>query len=162
MTLAATPGRVVAHRPPAVVVLISVLLFLGVTALAGGTAMVFELGGDQVMIPSEWLDSIPIVHSWLIPGLVLGLGFGVGSLLTGYGMLRRVRWGWLVFLERWTGQHWSWIAAIVLGLGHVVWIGLELVYLPEPSLLQVVYGPVGIILLATPFLPQVRRALRVT
>lgn len=77
-----------------------------------------------------------------MPGLVLGVGFGLGSLVTAYGMLRRYRW--------------SWIATLLIGLGHVVWIALELIYLPEPSALQVVYGAVGAALLLLPWHPAVR------
>jgi hypothetical protein len=142
-----------------VIALISVLFFLGVTALAGGMAMVFGLGGGEVAIPSEWLEGIPLIRSWLVPGLVLGIGFGVGSLLTGYGMARRVRWSRFAFLERWSGRHWSWVVAMIIGFAHMVWIGLEVMYLPEFSVLEPVYGAVGIALFTLPWLPTVRRAL---
>jgi hypothetical protein len=159
MAISATPEQVVARRQPAVVVLISVLFFLGITALGGGMAMVFGLGGGEVAIPSEWLEGIPLVQSWLVPGLVLGIGFGIGSLMTGVGMMRRMRWGRLAFLERWTGCHWSWAVAMIIGFAHMVWIGLELAYLPELSWLQPLYGAVAVALFTLPWLPSVRRAL---
>jgi hypothetical protein len=121
---------------------IGILIFLGVTALAGGLALVFELGAAP---PQDWLDRIPLIGSWVIPGLVLAIGFGFGSLLVAYGMLRRYRW--------------SWLATVLIGLAHLGWIGIELVYLPQPSALQVVYGLVGLALVLLPWHPSVRTYL---
>lgn len=123
------------------------------TALAGGVALAAGIGGRP---PVEWLDNVPVVSSWVVPGLVLALGFGLGSLLTMYGVLARPRWTWTSWVERPTGHHWSWIATMLIGWGHAAWIGLELIYLPEPSWLQVVYGPVGLALALLPLLPSLR------
>lgn len=72
---------------------------------------------------------MPVIASWTVPGLVLGAGFGLGSLVAAYGMLRRPYWPRLGFVARLTGHHWSWIVTLLLGLGQLVWITLELVYL---------------------------------
>jgi hypothetical protein len=153
-----TPTRI--GRPPSIIAVIALLLFLGVTALAGGIALVFGLGGGQIMLPDEWLETIPVIDSWLVPGLVLGIGFGVGSLLTAFGVIRQPDWGWTSFLESLTGQHWSWAATIALGAGHVLWIVLELLFLPEISWFHPLYGAVGLALLVIPFLPAAREHLR--
>ena len=139
-------------RPAPVYVTIAVLTFLGVSATGGGIAL--TLGA--AVPPDEWLEGVPLIDGWLIPGLVLGVGFGLGSLLTAYGMLRRSRWPWLALVERVTAHHWSWIATILIGAGQVVWILLEVLYLPELSWLQFVYGAVGIALLALPMLTSVQ------
>jgi len=155
MAVTMTPA-VTGHRPAPVLTTIGVLTFLGFSAVAGGISMV---AGRGVAPPNDWLDGIPVIDSWLVPGLVLGIGFGIGSLLTAYGMLRRPRWPWLHWAERLTRHHWSWIATILIGLGQVVWIAVELVYLPQPSALQAVYGGVGVGLLLLPWHPAVRRHL---
>jgi hypothetical protein len=160
MTLVASrPVRT--HRPASVIAIISMLVFLGVTALGGGFAMVFGLGGDKVMLPDQWLDAIPVIDSWLWPGLILGVGFGLGSLLTAYGALSRPRWAWLFPFERSTGHHWAWAATILIGAAHVVWIILELLFLPEMSWFHPLYGAVGLALLLMPFLPSATNHLRV-
>jgi hypothetical protein len=141
------------HRPTTVWITVGTLAFLGVTAAAGGVAMVLDIGAAP---PDDWLRSIPLVDTWVVPGLVLAVGFGLGSLLAGYGMLRRPRWAWLRPVERLTRHHWSWAATILIGLGHVAWIVLELAYLPEPSALQIVYGGVGGALALLPLHPAVR------
>jgi hypothetical protein len=146
--------RVHQRRPAAVWTLAVLLVLLGVSAVGGGTAMLFGFTP-----PDSWLDDIPMVAGWTIPGLVLALVFGAGSLITAYGVLRRPSWAGMSVVERWTGQHWSWTSGLLLGLGQVVWIALELAYLPETSVLQVVYGTTGLLLVLLPALPAVRRHL---
>ena len=133
-----------------------VLLFLGLTAVPSGVVML--VGGTDVF-PAEWLDDFPLIDSLVLPGLVLLLGFGVGSLVTAYGVLRRPVWPVLGFVERWTRHHWSWLATILLGVGQTVWIGLEYVYLDTVSFLQPLYGTVGLLLALLPLTPGVRRWL---
>jgi hypothetical protein len=82
------------------------------------------------------------------------IGFGLGSLLVGYGVMRRPRWSWIAGLERLSGHHWSWIGTILIGVGQVVWITLELVSIPF-SMLMPFFGSVG---LALALLPLTRTA----
>jgi hypothetical protein len=156
MAVTVTPA-VTGHRPAAVWTTIGVLVFLGVSAVAGGVAMVFGIGAAP---PREWLGRIPLINTWVIPGLVLGIGFGLGSLLAAYGMLRRPRWARLRPVERLTRRHWSWIVTILLGLGHIAWIVIELIYIPLSGL-QAVYGSVGVALLLLPVHPAVRAYLAI-
>jgi hypothetical protein len=155
MAAAVTPVAT-RHRPPSVVTTVGVLLFLGLSAIAGGVALTLDGGAA----PSrDWLDEIPLIDSWRVPGLVLGIGFGLGSLVAGYGMWRRPRWPWLRPVERLTRHHWSWPGTILIGAGQIAWISLELVYLPELSILQAVYGAVGLALVLLPLLPSARNHL---
>lgn len=153
-------GRAAGTRRPIVVrLIIGLLVFLGVTALGGGFEMIlFPEGND--FLPAEWLGGLPLVDSWLIPGLVLGIGFGAGSLITAYGVSRRPRWGWLDFAERAGGPAWPWLATLLIGVGLDVWILLELIYLPARSWLEVVYGLIGAALTLLPLSPAVRDHLR--
>ena len=126
--------------------------FLGITATGGGIALMLGLGGEEWM-PTSWLDGVPFIDSWFIPGLVLGLGFGLGSLLVLLATIRRPDWP--VTGQLW-GRHWSWAALLAIGLGHVIWIGLQLVYMPEVSPLQPIYGAIGLALFLLPLLPSAR------
>jgi hypothetical protein len=139
------------HRPLSVLTAFWLLMILGISALAGGIALTFGSAGSGMAPPADWLDAIPVVESWVIPGLVLGIGFGLGSLVTAYGVWRHPHWGWVSSVETLTKHHWSWIATILIGLGQVIWIGLELLFFPELSVLQAFYGPVGLALLLLPF-----------
>jgi len=146
-----------AHRPAAVSTTIGVLIFLGLSAVVGGVMLLFtSIPGDN--FPGDWLERIPPIDSWLLPGLVLGVGFGIGSLIVAYGVLRKPQWTWLAVVKRLSGHHWSWLATIVLGAGQVVWIVLEVIYLGFGAL-HVVYGTVGLALVLLPLLPSVRSHL---
>lgn len=136
-----------------VTLVVALLVFLGVSAVPSGLTML--IGGSEVF-PASWLDAFPLIDSFVLPGLVLLLGFGVGSLVSAYGLLRLPRWRALGFVEEVTSRHWSWLATVLIGLGQVVWIGLELAYLPGVSFLQPTYGAVGMALAGLPFLPAVR------
>lgn len=147
------------HRPLAERVVLSLLLFLGITASAGGVAFVLaQVLGIDSWFPRRWIDQIPLIDNWVLPGLVLGLGFGVGSLVARWGMRTRVEWAWTGWVRRLTGRHWSWLATVLLGLGQVVWIGLELAWI-EFSFFHVVYGALGLALLLLPLTPAMRRDL---
>ena len=148
------------HPPITVRLVEAVLLFLGVTAALGGSALlVAPAVGLEEWFPDSLLAQLPLVDSWVVPGLVLGVGFGFGSLLTWWGVRHRPDWEWTRWAQRLTGLHWSWLATVLLGVGHAVWIGLELAYL-QFSFFHVVYGAVALLLLVLPCTPSVRRELR--
>jgi hypothetical protein len=157
MTLTITKAVRVA-RPFPVVVILTLLIALGIGAVGGGWAMIFGIGGESMM-SNEVLEALPLVDSWVIPGLVLLIGFGLGSLLAAYGVWRRPRWSWLAGLEQMTGHHWSWLATILIGAGQVVWITLELVSIPF-SVLMAVFGPLGLALALLPLTPSARLYLK--
>jgi hypothetical protein len=149
------------QRPATERATLALLVFLGVTATGGGVAfMVGPTSGPGAWFPEKWLDEIPLIDNFVVPGLVLGICFGLGSLVTAWGMLRRPRWAFLGWVERLTGLHWSWAATVLLGVGHIVWIGLELAYI-DFSFFHPLYGAVGLALLTLPFTASMRRALAV-
>ena len=59
-----------AHLPWEVTVTGVLLLVLGLGALGGGLAMILGIGGES-FLPDEYLDDLPLVDSWLVPGLIL-------------------------------------------------------------------------------------------
>lgn len=61
-------------------------------------------------------------------------------------------------MEQATGLHWSWIGVILLGIGHVLWIGIEIVSIPF-SFLMPIFGVVGLALATLPLLRSVRQYL---
>jgi hypothetical protein len=166
----ATPtGTSAGRRPAAVTATVGVLLALGVSALGGGIEMlVFRDGGRY--LPSEWLDEIPLVDSYVAPGLVLGTVFGAGSLGTAVGMLQqRRRRAWHA-VERATGRHWSWASTVALGVGFTGWLSVEIALLGGPRALDAeeraagyatyaVFGSVAAALLTLPHTRAVRRHL---
>ena len=149
------------HHHPAVVATSVITGFVGVTALGGGAEMLASPHGNRYL-PVAMLEDIPGVRTWRAPGVVLGGAFGLGSLVTTYGLVRQPRWRALRALERRTGHHWSWTATMTLGVGMVAWISTELAVLPERSFLEGLYGGLGLAMVALPVLPAVERTLRMS
>ncbi len=97
------------------------LLLLGVAALAGGSALVAKPDGSIMQFPTSLLAGSPFAD-FLIPGLILGGLFGIGSLLVAALGLRR--WHAAPFL------------AFAIGAGMMVWIVVELAIIKELSFLH--------------------------
>jgi hypothetical protein len=144
--------------------MIAVLVVLGLAALGGGTEMLlFPHGGTY--LPPERLEKIPLLDSYVVPGLVLGAVFGIGSLVTAAGMFRRWSWRVLGAVERATGRHWSWAATVIIGIGFAAWLTVELILLGGPwasgldsdrTTAYATYGAFGSMALALLLLPHLR------
>lgn len=137
------------------------LIFVGVTAVGGGVEMWLYPDGNE-FVRTEWLHDLPLVDTWRLPGLVLGLGLGVGSLVAAFGLLRRPRWRMLAPVQRVTGRHWSWAATALVGIALGGWILLEVVLLPQRSTIEALYGALAAGLVGLCSTASLRRSLALT
>jgi hypothetical protein len=144
-------------RPPSLGWLMGCLAFLSVSALGGGVALVGSPSGESLHIPLSVLRSSPF-SDFLIPGLILGIVFGVGSFLVAQALLMRPVWPFATALTRFTGEHWVWSAAVAVGAGQIIWIVTETVMLRGPSWLGLIYGSLGALIVVLAFRPGVRRS----
>jgi hypothetical protein len=92
-----------------------------------------DTSGGSVGFPKGWIEAT-IFRTYLLPGLYLLASNGVGMLVLAGLTVQRHRWApWL------TG---------VLGTGLVIWIGVQLLVMPEVSYLQAMFGGAGLVLMA--------------
>jgi hypothetical protein len=122
------------------------LWFGAVSAVGGGFLGVFA---DGAGVPLAYLQHTPFT-SYLVPGLLLGIVIG-GTQLTAAVLLHR-------------HNPYGLTAAVIAGLGMVVWIFVELAVISEYSPLQAIYLAVGVgevvlVLLALGLLTPFRRPL---
>lgn len=130
-------------RPVALYLLLAGLLFQGLSGLAGGAGLVADPSGRLLQMPQGLLEGAPF-EDYLIPGLILFSVLGVFPLVAFNGL--------------WRERAWAWPAALVVGIALVVWIGVEMLmigYQAQPPL-QLIYGLLGVVLLALVMLPSVR------
>ena len=95
---------------PAKIALV-LLVFLGVTALPGGWALMTPPPGEGTLgMPLAWLEGSPFT-SYFVPGLLLFGVFGVGSLVAAAAGL----------LRHWTAPY----LAFAIGAGQMIWISVQ-------------------------------------
>jgi hypothetical protein len=116
------------------IVCIGGLVLLGVGALAGGIALVAAPDGSAMHFSTALLAGSPF-PDYLVPGLILGGLFGVGSLVVAAMGLRRHRLA--PFL------------AFGIGTGQMIWIVVELAIIDELSFLHPVMFIVGVMIAAS-------------
>ncbi|MEV8180997.1 hypothetical protein [Specibacter sp. NPDC078692] len=110
--------------------LVILFLFGAFSAVVGAVmALVFNGAG----MPLASLEGSPF-HSFVVPGLILGLVVGGTQLLAALALL--------------ANRQWSLLAAAVAGFGMLIWIFVELAVIHGYSFLQAVYFGLGIVELA--------------
>ncbi len=109
------------------------LVLLGISALAGGIALVSRPDGSVMQFDASLLAGSPF-PDFLVPGLVLGGLFGLGSLVTAALGIRRSRIA--PFL------------AFAIGCGQMIWIAVELAIIDELSFLHPTLFLVGLVIAA--------------
>lgn len=130
-----TSARVPDHEIPrpelglAGKVTIAGLVLLGIGALAGGIALVTAPDGSNMGFDVALLAGTPF-SDYVVPGLILGGLFGIGSLVVAGMGLRRSRLA--PFL------------AFAIGCAQMIWIVVELAIIEELSLLHPLFFGIGL------------------
>lgn len=118
-------------RPAYVWLAIVAEVFTALGAIPVGVMLLSDTSGGAVGLKSAWIEATPF-GSYLLPGLYLLFVNGAGMLLLAALSIARHRFA-------------PWLTAI-LGSGLVIWIGVQLVVLPEVSFLQAMFGVIGLLL----------------
>lgn len=137
-------GNKTEKAPLSFYVLLTTVLFQGLSGLAGGFGLILDPTGSNLSIPVEWLDGSPF-DSYFIPGLILFFGLGVFPTYVAYGI--------------WSSRAWAWLSALLVGFMLIIWIAVEILvigYQPVPPL-QLIYGLLGFIIVVLLLFPTLRQ-----
>jgi len=128
MHIAVRPADTSVPRPRWTWIAIVLELFTALGAIPVGIQLLMDTTGGLVGFPPGWIEATPF-GSYLIPGIYLLLVNGVGMLVLAALSVRR---------------HWTapWLTGI-LGVGLMIWIGVQLLVMPESSFLQAMFGVIG-------------------
>lgn len=143
-------------RPFNLRLMLGCLAFLSVSAAFGGIVLVINPTGGLIGMPISLLRFSPF-HDFLIPGLILGIVFGIGSLAAILALWFRPAWSLASWLTRATGEHWAWSVALMIGLGQVIWIVTQMLMMRGVSVLHFLYGGLGLLIVFLSFEPNLRR-----
>ena len=144
------------RRPVAVWCLLVMQAFLGVTALQGGASLLLDPSGAGLGLSLSQLSGTNL-GSYLLPGLILFLVLGVGSLLVLFACWKRPGIEAPEPAERRGKPHWSWLAAAGLGCALLVWLTVQMALIGYRHFLQLAYAAIGVGMLVILQLPAVRR-----
>lgn len=107
--------------------------FVALTAIAGGSALIigalFPQSATVLNPPADYLTGTPFV-SYLLPGVALALV--IGGVHT------------VAFLLELTRNRWRLFAAATAGFAVLIWIFVQMIYIPF-SFLQAVYFAAGLL-----------------
>ena len=130
-------GAAAIPRPelrPAGITAIVALVVLGLGALAGGYTLAARPDGSGMGFSTSILAGSPF-PDFLLPGLILGGVFGVGSLLTALAGMRRA--------------YWAPFAAFAIGSGQMIWILIQIASIRELSFLHPTMFAIGLLIAAS-------------
>ena len=142
-------------RPFGVSVLIFLQIFLGLNGLFGGGAFILAPDGHLIKMPFSHLKNTPF-SSFRIPGLLLFVFLGFYPLLVAYCLSRKPAWRWPDALNPFRRIHWSWAASLSVGFTAVIWIIVQIQWIPV-GFLHLFILCWGILIILFTLFPNVRR-----
>ena len=128
-------------RPTPVVVLAGLHVFLGVRGVLGGVQFIIDPSGGIVGVSPSLLTGTP-VSDFLVPGIVLLVGFGVFPLAVASLLVR--------------GEDRAWIASLAVAVGLLGWVVLEGVLMGFGERLQYPNAIHAMVMVLLSLLPAVR------
>jgi hypothetical protein len=144
------------NRPTIPLLILSVcLLFLAIGGFIGGYYMMSDPNGAPMGMPVSDLARTPF-QNFLLPGLLLILIWGFGSLLVLTGLWVRPQWSVFSWLNSLTHEHWAWALSVTLGVGLVIWLLVQFSTLPAVAHVQYILVILALLLIMVPMAPSVR------
>lgn len=120
-----------------IVVSILLLLFNGIGALYGGYHLISHPDGSSLQISTDWLKYSPF-NDFLIPGIVLFLANGLGSIFVIFSLIFQLGYRyWFIIIE----------GSILLS-----WIIIQVLMLRAIDTLHIIFFSVGLLLILVGYL----------
>jgi hypothetical protein len=141
-------------------ILMFLLLFQSITAIAGGWGLVSNPSGSNLGFSVTMLEHSPF-PDFLIPGLFLLVALGIGPAVILYGLIRKPKFRLAEIINIYKNYHWSWTFSYYLGIVLVLWIDIQVYFLREASILHFVYSVLGVLIIVVTNLPATKKCYRI-
>lgn len=145
--------------PPITKVLIFLHVFLGVNGLIGGGAFLLAPDGSLLQMPFSHLQKTPF-SSFLIPGLLLFTFLGLYPVAVAYSLWKKPAWQWPDIINPFKRIHWSWAGSLAAGVIAMIWIIIQIQWIPI-GFLHIFIFSWGVLILLVTLLRNVREHYRV-
>jgi hypothetical protein len=131
------------------------MAFQAISGLAGGALLVLDASGNLLGLPVSVLEGSPF-KDFLAPGLILLAVLGVFPLITCYALWAKPKWRTAALIERWTGEHWAWAAAVTVSVALIIFLAVELLFVGS-SFLLILFSFIGLGMLSLSVVPATKR-----
>lgn len=137
-------------------ILIFLLLFLGLSALGGGSLLIISPSGKLIGgLPLSILDHSPF-SNFLIPGIILFLILGLSPLLLAVALIKKPANRVAEYFNLFKDMYWGWSFSIYVAFALIIWIQVETIFVQSVGWLQTFYMLYAIPIIFVALLPQVR------
>jgi hypothetical protein len=106
-------------------------------------------------MPVELLANSPF-KSFLIPGIILLITFGIFPAYVIYGLIKKPENRFFNRFNLLYDYHFAWTFAIYVGIGQIIWINIQTLVLHSVDILHTIYSSLGILIICVALLPQTR------
>jgi hypothetical protein len=136
---------------------LSLLVFLGLSAIGGGGALIISPSGELLGgLPLSLLKNSPF-DNFLIPGIILFIVLGIFPILIVFALIKKPV---STFAERFNlfpDMFWAWTFNIYIAFALIIWIQIETIFIQGVGWLQTFYMLYAIPMIIIALLPQTRK-----
>jgi hypothetical protein len=137
-------------------ILITLLAFLGLSAIGGGGALIVSPSGKLLGgLPLSILEHSPFTN-FLFPGMILFLILGLIPCLLVFALLKKPASKFAEYFNFFKDMYWAWSFSIYVAFALIIWIQVETIFVQGAGWLQTFYMLYAIPIIFTALLPQVR------
>jgi hypothetical protein len=141
-------------------ILIIAVAFEAVGAIYGGISLMNDPSGESIHLPVKLLEGT-IFNSYIIPGIILFLLLGFFPLFLIFPLIFKPNWPIINNLNIYKSYHWAWSYTLYTSLMLIIWINIQMMILSTGSVMQGIYGLLGIFILILTLSPRVKRYYRI-
>jgi len=141
-------------------ILITLLTFLGFSAIGGGGALIISPSGKLLGgLPLSILEHSPFTD-FSIPGIILFLFLGVTPCLLVYALIKKPANKFAEYFNFFKDMYWAWSFCIYVAFALIIWIQVETIFVQSVGWLQTFYMLYAIPIILVAMLPNVRAAYK--
>ncbi|MBL7135478.1 MAG: hypothetical protein ISS81_02655 [Candidatus Marinimicrobia bacterium] len=140
----------------ALYILLFLLAFLSLGALAGGAALIIEPNGGIMQMPVTMLKGSPF-NNFLIPGMILFTVLGVFPALLLYPLIKKPQLVWANLLNIYSDMYWAWTYTLYVGFALIIWINVQIFIVKGVHIIHIIYVLLGLVIIAVALLPMVKK-----
>jgi len=118
--------------------------------------LILDPSGEMLSMPLTMLERGPF-STFLIPGFILLVVFGIVPLFVLYGLIRRPESKILGRLNPFKELHHSWAFSLYIGFAQIIWIMVETYLINAVEVIHVFYMSLGLGIQVVTLLPGVQR-----